>query len=185
MALWTLDVQYFYWLPDGETRYYWTNCYAWLQDDALTVPDSAVVTPLQLATIALAKQNTTRQLYRIRNRPMTYQHIFVDNAVGGYPGFASDGLLDYCVLLHGYNASGSQIAYKRLRGVWSQSEMDARTWKPALVSYLQAYVDGHFPGLPLCNWGGRSVSSWRVDSAIHIWQQRHGTKRRARPVIAL
>lgn len=182
MSQWILEPQFRAYDPLRGAQYYWTNVYCWLQSDGLTAPDSSVVGPLQSATVGMSKPNATRVNYRVRSFDNTYYSVVSDAQFGSYSGFGSGYLFGWCALLRGYDAADNQVAYKRLRGNWSQADIPGYLLSAELLAYLQGYADNVLAPLPLCSWRGVPVVRWRVAPEAHIWQQRHGSKRAARPV---
>lgn len=184
MNIWKFEPQFWAFDRAKDQRYYWTNCYAWLQDESLTTPISSVQNALDSISWGCAPAATTRACFRVSCEAVGYDAIAVSAHTGSWSG---TGLVRYwlhwAAFLRGYDASGVQRAYKRLRN-WGLGDCPAGMLSDDLYSYVNNYAV-LLSEQPLCSWSGVPIVSWTVDRALRPWQQRHGSKRAARPVYAI
>jgi hypothetical protein len=103
---------------------------------------------------------------------------------GTAPFDGQPGPLSVCVLID-FFAAGQRVGYKRVRG-WPSALMRGQVWDSALIAWLRDHaVPGIWPLVPLCNRAGVLFDDFEVRPEIYNWQQRHGSKRAARPVFVL
>ena len=183
MSLWIYDSQHRALDRGSGNLYYWTNVFYWLQDDAASLPSSAVVDALSTATWYAARPNNTRVSYRVRNLAGSYDVVTSAPEVGAYGTPSSaDWFIPWCFYARGYDAGGSPIAYKRVRGCWATVDVVSNQMSDGLYAYLQYYTDHYLTPLPLCNVRGVPIVRWEMERTLRSWQRRHGSKRAARPV---
>lgn len=180
--LWSFEAQFRAYDRVRDHAYYWTNCYYWLQDDALSTPTPTIVGDLDAASWYALRQNTVRQNYRVRCSTWAYDVV----TQSAHPGSIGPSVLSWFIpwyfLVRGYDDSGNQVAYKRLRGCWALEDVDSGQMTDELYTYLRGYTEGYLEPLPLCSVRGIPVVRWEVDRVLRLWQQRHGSSRVTRPV---
>lgn len=184
MALWSFEPQFRAYDRVYDRAYYWTSCYYWLQDDALSTPSPDVVNALDPASWYAIRENTVRQLYRIRCNTWAYDQITFSSFLGAYGPENPDWFIPWCFYVRGYDAGGKPVAYKRLRGCWAVVDVDNNQMVDELYTYLTYYTDHYLTPQPLCNVRGVPIVRWEIERTLRVWQQRHGTSRSTRPVIA-
>ena len=170
--------------PPARPLHYWTNCWAWQQDDPNT-PDNDIVTTLARAAQEAIPRRTTLVEWRI----ILPSHIVIWPA--GHietPGLAFDveepGPVGQCLLVDFY-AAGKRVGYKRFRGPWYNSLQRGPVWDSSLVNYFETIVVPDFMAAPICNRRGVLFDDFRVRPEVCPWQMRHGSKRAARPVFVM
>ena len=185
VAVWSLDNQ---WMLSDAARngepYYWTNVWYWLQDDPST-PDPTLLGDIAYWTTALGSSSALRGEYRVRAVGGAYDVVTSDPQYGGWGGGGGTSWLDWCVYLGGYDARGGLVSYKRLRWGLTLADLSGNELSPALLQYIRVGISDRLSRYPLCNLHGELVAVWEADSRLHLWQRRHGSKRVARPVIAI
>lgn len=185
MVLWSLEPQYQINDPVNDFKpYYWTNVYYWQQSGASS-PDSDIVNRLEAITWGMVAQSVRRLCYRVRCAASGYDVTVSDPQYGTWDSAGSLYLVPWCVYIGGYGNDGELVAYKRLRGGYHVEDASGPVWGSALLTWLQTWIVDQWRLVPLCNHLGVVPVSWEIDPAIHLWQQRHGSKRAARPVYAI
>lgn len=185
LAVWIFDQQYrIDTPPPALPLYYWTNSWSWVQDDALTPNDDYLFALVQGARY-LVPQQTVHTIWRV-TRPDGERQFPLGNVSnsGLAPFTGPPGVVGCCVLVD-FFAGGRRAGYKRLRGPWPDSLMRGSLWDSALISWLEQTGVPQMLDAPLCNRRGVLFDDFVVRSEIYPWQQRHGSKRVARPVFVL
>jgi hypothetical protein len=184
--LWHIDIQYRYpGVGDELPPYWWTNNYSWVQAES-DVPESDAIGAVQAWSYAYCSSVVVRELYRVWNESGTYNVVTVDQRQGLYGSSGSffAQYLWYC-LLRGLDSAGRMVAYKRLRGGWDERYISGGRLKAATVSYVNGWIASPLSLYPYTSHSGVAVATWLLDPALRSWQKRHGSKRAARPVIAM
>ena len=185
MFTWHFDQQYrLDSPPPSHPLYYWTNDYSWLQADGVT-PDNDIVTNFVQGCRYCIPQQTTQVDWRVTAPDGSFIWPLGPTENSGLaPFYDPAGVLGLCLLVDFFSA-GKRVGYKRYRGPWSDSLVLGTQWDSALVSYFDTSVIPNLMVNPLCNRQGIAFDDYFVRSTIYMWQQRHGTKRRSRPVFVL
>jgi len=179
----SLCVQFKYEAPTASGFYYWTTNYYW-QSESVSVADG----PGLNATLDLARMVSLDSTTDVLWRAQTISGPGSSTQWGGF-GFTGD-LPDTddvhsfinCARIEGKCEDGSRW-YKMLRFPLRPEDVEGSMLSADTYDYLN---DVYIPALPLdilCNIGGHLVTSARVIPEIQMWQYRHGTKRRSRPVL--
>lgn len=186
MPLYQIDFQArMLWPKSTDSWYYWTNTFF---ADCATILDA-----YEAVGVAdnFLRSVTRRTVYDAGLRwglapgpdPIIYQ-----GPSGNEPGYFGNpgevGVLGNAVLLHGLSA-GKVISYKRLMLPLMPEEIgtDGRIID-GVLDWFGAAAATLLP-VAYTNAAGQLIESYRVQPTPHLWQPRHGTKRRSRPVFAI
>jgi hypothetical protein len=185
VAAWNFDQQFrLDSPPPSHPMYYWTSCWSWQQDSG-DEPDPDYLSYMAGGMRAFAPHQLTVTIWRVvgPSHVVTWPLGPAENS-GTAPFDGAIGPLSTCVLIDFY-ASGNRVGYKRVRG-WPPGLMRGAVWDSALIAWLRDHaVPNILPLVPLCNRAGVLFDDYEVRPEIHNWQQRHGSKRAARPVFVL
>lgn len=180
---WRLDLQHRYTPVDSGTPYYWTSVYYYenLGSTPFVGPNYSAI----LNTTYAASTDDTA-LVAVRQFDTTHNTQFgiatpLDNLGDLDP--EDGGSLFNVVRLVG-RAAGKVVSYKLWRFPLRLSDIDGDYLSDQAIGIVN---DTIIPGLTtaaLCNINGVAVEEWSCDGLVHLWQVRHGTKRRERVVFA-
>lgn len=182
MYLWKFDQQYRLDSPPPSTPlYYWTNTYYFLQ--ALEhEPDYDNCNFWYVNMRTFIPRRTTQIEWRATSPAgdVVWPLGTIENS--GIANFYGDpGPIPLCVYVDFFH-QGRRVGYKKYRGPWQDSLVNGSLWDSALISWFN---DSAMPELMFgnpCNHRGVLFDDYRVRPDIHLWQQRHGSKRATRPV---
>jgi len=180
---WRLDLQHRYTPVDSGLPYYWTSVYYY--ENLGSTPFTGGQYNAILDTTYAASLDTV-ELVAVRQFDTTHNTEFgiatpLDNL--GDLDSEDGGSLFNVVRLHGW-AGGKVVSYKLWRFPLRLSDIEGDRLSDQALGIVNDVI---IPGLstaPLCNIHGIEVEEWTCDGLVHIWQVRHGTKRRERVVFA-
>lgn len=93
------------------------------------------------------------------------------------------GSLENVVRLSG-KADGQEVSYHLWRQPLTLADIEAGRLSDDAWAVVNDVIIPALVTAELQNVGGVEVQEWTADRAIHLWQLRHGTKRRIGPVFA-
>jgi len=167
--------------PDG--YYYWTNAFYVEQ----TTPIAAItscngrLSNIVHHTCLLGVECTGHQVH---TPPGSGDVVYVDpgsTLAGSLSPIGVGPLINSVHIL--FLAAGSVVGWKRWRVPLRTSDIDGDYIATAFWLDLQDYWSGALSSPVLRSRTGVLIDEILVDRKIHMWQLRHGTKRRSRPVI--
>lgn len=183
VARWKAEYQHRFDPGGGAAPYYWTNVYYYDNSggDPFYGPDHNAIlaanyagTTDQVALVALRITNAmTGVEYGILTPP--------DNL--GTLTNGERGSLINCVRLSG-RAAGREVCYKRWRIPMGNIDVEGDQLSSSCLALFNDTIIPLLALATICNTHGDAVDEWIAQPAVHMWQLRHGTKRRARVVFA-
>jgi len=183
VARWKAEYQHKFSPGDGIDPYYWTNVYYYDNSggDPFYGPDHNAILDANYAGttdhVALVALRVTNAITGIE-----YGILTPPDNMGTLPNDNRGSLIN-CVRLSG-RREGREVCYKRWRVPLGNNDVDGSDLS---ASCIALFTDTIIPLLSLatiCNIHGEAVDEWIVQPSVHMWQLRHGTKRRARVVFA-
>lgn len=179
-----LDVEYSVPYPTASGRYYWTNTYYW-RGPAPTPLSPADTNNARLLALNSVSQGVTVELTRITSAFGTgtyFQQIAVPVS-GNCPG--EDRTLVGVAARLLAQPGGSMLWWRPLRGILRGSDVVGGVLSVDVRDWLVGEVLPRISNMQqLVNYRDVPVAGVAVDSVVHTWQTRRGSKRAARHVLA-
>lgn len=180
---WRVDAQMRYDSVETGAPYYWTNVYFYenLSTDPFAGDQwNAIIDAIRTGTL----DTVDRVAMRIWDTTHNTQHGIVTLAWNGIiDSDGQSGSLFNVARFVGW-ADGRQASYKLWRMPLRISDFDGSDITPATMAVIDAGPLAALNSAQFCNEDGVLIDNWTCDGRAHIWQLRHGTKRRERVVFA-
>lgn len=185
MPVYQVDYQCRY--PHEDTDdgyYYWTNCYYTVADNPIDAEVNLNGIMTNMYTVACIVGVETL-FCQVKSPPGRQAPLYIDplGDIFGVLPAPDGGLLTNTVRVYGLVA-GRQVWYKRWRVPLRPSDIDGLVLEGSFHAYLEANFSALAAAGVLTTVTGDVIEEIHVSPRVHMWQLRHGTKRRARPVFA-
>lgn len=186
MTLYQIDFQArMLWPRSDSDWYYWTNTFFAECATILDAYEAVGVADNFLRTVTRRTVFDAGLRWGIAPGP---DPIIFQGPSGNEPGYYGQpgqvGTLGNAVLLQGL-AGGKVVSYKRLMLPLMPDEIGADGLiVPDVLSWFGSAALTLLP-VQFTNAAGTVIEEYRVKETPHLWQPRHGTKRRSRAVFAI
>lgn len=185
MVLWQIDagkrVSY---APNPDGFYYWTS--VWYLDRADYSNDNSLYTDVSQAEALTCLTIVQGTQFNVKHAPGRGGVVTVIDRTLNFGGIPYDGS-GYSMINVArctWRSNTGRYSYKLVRLPLMASQMSGRYLVGVGVPNVQAMINGVLATAPIRNQYGERIISGKVDPLIHMWQLRHGTKRRERdPVV--
>lgn len=184
MVLWQVDMgKRVPYDPNPDGFYYWTSVY--YLDRADYSSDGALFTDAsqceQLTCLSIV-HGTVGHVKHTPGRGPVSSSINRFNVAGGIT-YDGSGYSLLNVARVELRSTTGRYSYKLVREPLMGSQQDGNRLVQVGVPSITAQIAGCLATAPLRNKYGERITSFHVDPLLHMWQLRHGTKRRERAVI--
>lgn len=182
MRIWQLDPQFRTPINEEGDWYYWTNTFYCNFDAGIPSSDWPGWNDFIIGCYSGTLDNT--ELVSIREMEVSTGVVYgiptpSDNK--GYIPAEGGGQLLNTARLVGWSG-GKAVSYKRWRFPLRTSDLGEGVLAPGALSVLRDTVIPLFISAGFTNIRGDIIDNWTCDGLLHMWQLRHGTKRRTRVV---
>jgi len=180
---WKVEPQRRYTPVDADAAYYWTSVFYYenLSSDPFHGPYYNAIVD---ATLAGSLDTVPMVSVRITNvtAATEYGIVTVGPPYGEIPTL-DGGLFNDVARIVGWS-EGRQVSYKLWRFPMRIVDLDGKELSTAAMGIINDGILTNLNSVTLCNVNGVPIDEWTCDGLIHMWQVRHGTKRRERVVYA-
>jgi len=180
---WRVETQLRY--PSVETGadYYWTNVF-YYENLGSTPYTGDYYNQIINATRSGTLDTVERVAIRLTNHSTGTQFGIVTIPWEGViDADGEEGSLFNVARFVGWN-EGKQVSYKLWRVPLRIGDIDGPDIASSMLAILEAGPLAALNSVQFCNVNGIPIEEWTCDGKLHIWQLRHGTKRRERVVFA-
>lgn len=186
MPVYQVDYQSRYpWPENPDGYYYWTNTFYTVAatDNIAAVNLNGIIVNMYGICCTTGVETP---YYQIKTPPGRQAALYVD-PLGSIHGLLTEtepGLLTSCVRIYGY-IGGKVRWWKMWRVPLQKSMTDGLRLTDTFHSYLEDNWGPLAAAEIITTADGDVVEEFHASPLIHMWQQRHGTKRRQRVVFAV
>lgn len=170
------------WPQNPSGYYYWTNQY---YCDVDNPPEDN--SSLYWGSVFMLRVHTTAvQLNWVRVLdPANTDTVVFDGPAFDQPGIRAidDGYSPFDCVLMRWLIGGRQVGYSRLRLPVHAVEESGGLLSPGLVSTVEGIANDVLLHGKITSKDGVLIEEFRVAPWVHMWQFRHGTKRRERLIV--
>lgn len=180
---WRAETQLRYLSVETGLDYYWTSVYYYEN-----LGSTPYVGDFYNTIIEATANGTLDTVRRVAIRLTDVTHgteygIVTLGADGLIDADGDEGSLTNVARLVGWN-EGRQVSYKLWRVPLRIGDISGKDISGTMQGIINDGVLDALNSLEFCNVHGVPIQEWTCDGAVHIWQLRHGTKRRERVVFA-
>lgn len=180
---WRVEPQLRYSSVETGEDYYWTNVFYYenLGSNPFVGDQyNAIIEAVRAGTL----DTVDRVAVRIWNMTAGTEYGIVTIPwVGVIDSDGESGSLQNVARLVGWSGD-SQVSYKLWRVPLRIGDFDGSAINPTMMGILDAGILAWLNSTTFCNVNGVPIDNWTCDAEAHMWQLRHGTKRRERVVFA-